>query len=79
MEQYYKAIEQFQIVGDVLSIEPYGEGHINETYLAVMKNGDKTTDYILQKINNKIFKIGFAKFGKCQEHQLKTDIPPLFR
>ncbi|MBR2023976.1 MAG: aminoglycoside phosphotransferase family protein [Clostridia bacterium] len=51
MEQYYKAIEQFQIVGDVLSIEPYGEGHINVTMLVT------TTEkrYILQKMNTSIF------------------------
>ena len=51
MEQYYKAIEQFQIVGDVLSIEPYGEGHINVTMLVT------TTQrrYILQKMNTSIF------------------------
>lgn len=53
---FNKIINNFDLDGELISCERYGEGHINETYLAVMKNGDKTTDYILQKINNKIFK-----------------------
>ena len=53
---FNKIINYFDLDGELISCERYGEGHINETYLAVMKNGDKTTDYILQKINNKIFK-----------------------
>ena len=51
MQPYYEAIKQFQIQGDVLYIEPYGEGHINVTTLVT------TTEkrYILQKMNTKIF------------------------
>ena len=48
----YKAIaEQFCLIGDVKTIEPYGEGHINVTYLVT------TTEkrYILQKMNTKVF------------------------
>lgn len=32
---------------------PYGEGHINRTFLLVLEDGQK---YIVQKINNRIFK-----------------------
>lgn len=46
-------IEQFQVEQDVVSIEPYGSGHINHTYLAEMSQGKK---YILQGINTTIFK-----------------------
>lgn len=46
-------IEQFQVEQDVVSIEPYGSGHINHTYLAEMSEGKK---YILQGINTTIFK-----------------------
>ncbi len=48
----FKAVaERFAIEGEVVSIEPYGCGHINRTYLLV------TTEkrYILQKMNTKIF------------------------
>ena len=41
----------FATIGDVISVEPYGEGHINRTYLV-------TTDkmrYILQKMNENVF------------------------
>jgi hypothetical protein len=43
--------EKFALVGKVISVEPYGEGHINRTYLV-------TTDkqrYIMQKINTALF------------------------
>ena len=43
---------QFDLKGDILSIEPFGNGHINRTFLV------KTTDanYVLQGINGNIFK-----------------------
>ena len=46
-----KIIHEFQVEGVISSVEPYGEGHINQTYLAT---GDKKR-YILQKINTKLF------------------------
>ena len=51
MTNLFDVINHFKIVGNPLSIEPYGSGHINVTYLV-------TTDkqrYILQKINNNLF------------------------
>lgn len=47
-----KAAELFNKEGEIVSCEPYGCGHINDTYLLVCDNGNK---YILQKINNKVF------------------------
>ncbi|MBQ4088451.1 MAG: aminoglycoside phosphotransferase family protein [Clostridia bacterium] len=41
----------FNIEGEPVSVEPYGNGHINQTFLAVT---DKRR-YILQRINNSIF------------------------
>ena len=46
-------LAQFQVGGEIASIEPYGSGHINHTYLAQMADGKK---YILQGINTTIFK-----------------------
>lgn len=46
-------LSQFCLQGAPLSCERYGSGHINETYLV---KTDAPKDYILQKINNKIFK-----------------------
>lgn len=44
-------VKKFDITADILSIEPYGEGHINDTYLVKTSQAD----YILQRLNTKIF------------------------
>ena len=49
-------IKNFNIDGDFKSVIPYGEGHINETFLVTVSNLDKEVNYILQKINNSLFK-----------------------
>lgn len=43
---------QFLIDGCVISIEPYGDGHINSTFLIATEH----KKYILQKINTNVFK-----------------------
>ena len=53
---FNKIISQFQVEGKLLSCERYGEGHINETYLAVMDVDGKPLNYIVQKINSNLFK-----------------------
>ncbi|MBQ4075732.1 MAG: aminoglycoside phosphotransferase family protein [Clostridia bacterium] len=45
--------QKFRLQGTPLSCERYGSGHINETYLV---KTDAPREYILQKINNRIFK-----------------------
>jgi hypothetical protein len=47
---------QFQICGEFCSAEPYGSGHINDTYCLVFNQAGTTTRYILQRINHNIFK-----------------------
>ena len=51
MNSLFNVMAKFQIEGTLQSVEPYGSGHINVTYLAVT---DKKR-YILQKINNNLF------------------------
>ena len=52
MESNLKNIaEQFLIKGDFVKAEPYGEGHINSTFLLETT----TNKYILQKINATVF------------------------
>lgn len=48
----YNVLKGFKIEGEVKSVAPYGEGHINSTFLV------ETTEknYILQKINTVVFK-----------------------
>ena len=51
MKDYLNVAKQFNLLGEVQSIEPYGEGHINLTLLV-------TTDkkrYIMQKMNTRVF------------------------
>lgn len=49
---FKKISAQFQLEGELVSCEPYGEGHINLTYLLIT---DKAK-YILQRINSNVFK-----------------------
>lgn len=44
-------VRKFNIEEDIVDISPYGEGHINDTYLVTCK--DKK--YILQRINKNVF------------------------
>ena len=46
-------INKFATNGRAISCEPYGNGHINTTYLVVCDTGSR---YILQKINKYVFK-----------------------
>ncbi|HEY1717359.1 MAG TPA: aminoglycoside phosphotransferase family protein [Verrucomicrobiae bacterium] len=48
--------EQFQIHGEFLGAEPYGSGHINDTYCVVFGQGGARVRYIFQRINHCIFK-----------------------
>lgn len=43
--------DRFCLKGEVRSVEPYGEGHINRTYLVTTLEGR----YILQTINHRLF------------------------
>lgn len=50
-------------VGEYVSCERYGEGHINDTYKLTVREGGREKPYILQRINNRLF----------------TDVPALMR
>ena len=45
-------IKNFNIAGDIVSIEPFGSGHINKTY----RVSTSEDEYILQQINDYAFK-----------------------
>ena len=47
-------LNNFDVVGEVESIVPFGEGHINATYKVTFKGTEKK--YILQQLNTDIFK-----------------------
>jgi Ser/Thr protein kinase RdoA (MazF antagonist) len=48
--------QNFQILADFQCAEPYGTGHINDTYAATYSQGGRFVRYIHQRINQKIFK-----------------------
>ena len=57
-----KIANQFQFEGDILSIKPFGGGHINYTFLVTTT----TAEYILQGINTEVFKKPFAIIKNIQ-------------
>ena len=52
-ENLLEVLRAFRLDAKPVSCEPYGCGHINVTYLAVMESSRR---YILQKINNNTFR-----------------------
>lgn len=47
--------KQFKLNGEFISCEPYGEGHINETFLLLLNENGKQVKYIIQRINSTLF------------------------
>ena len=48
-----QVLANFKIQENILTVQPYGEGHINDTYLVECQNDKR---YILQRINHHVFK-----------------------
>ena len=51
-----EAIANISFEGDLIRYEPYGSGHINDTFAVYFGLKGKTHRYILQRINTDIFK-----------------------
>ena len=49
-------IREFQFEGDFLSANIYGTGHIHDTYAALFQAGEDIHRYILQRINQHVFR-----------------------
>ena len=54
MEQLIDIARKFDIKGEVVEVKPLGNGLINDTFRVVTTDG--YPDYVLQRINNAIFK-----------------------
>ena len=52
-EQILNILEQFCLEFEIVFVEPFGNGHINDTLIASDKNG--VARYVLQRINHRIF------------------------
>lgn len=46
---------QFKFDGQVQTIEPFGNGHINDTFMVFCTDGHQKNKYILQRLNTNIF------------------------
>ena len=49
-------VKQFDICGAAQDFQPYGTGHINDTYASAVKTADGVVRYIHQRINHNVFK-----------------------
>lgn len=50
------AIKAFNFEGELVDFRPFGNGHINDTYLVRYRLNGKANKYILQRINHGVFK-----------------------
>src|SRR5690348_4533996 len=57
---------QFQMHGEFRCAEPYGSGHINDTYGIAFDQGGSPVRYILQRINHNVFKDPVALMENIQ-------------
>jgi Phosphotransferase enzyme family len=57
---------QFQVYGEFITADPYGTGHINDTYCAVFNQGGTPVRYIVQRINHNVFKTPVALMENVQ-------------
>lgn len=73
---------QFAISGELIDAQPFGSGHINDTYRLAFRNGSEPFFHILQRINHNVFKNPGALMENIQrvtEHlsaQVKGDPDP---
>lgn len=51
-----EVLKNFQTAGPVVKCEPYGNGHIADTFLVCCDNSGETKRYILQRMNRNVFK-----------------------
>jgi Ser/Thr protein kinase RdoA (MazF antagonist) len=50
-------LDQFEFIGDFLTAQPFGHGHIHDTYALQFEKSDKINHrYILQRVNHRVFK-----------------------
>ena len=55
VDQLHAVVDGFQIFGELKAVEPYGSGHINDTYRISVDLAGRPVHYLLQRINLSIF------------------------
>lgn len=53
--EFREIVDKFDINGEFISCEPYGDGHINDTYLVTANDNGNNVNYILQGLNSNVF------------------------
>ena len=56
MDELREALSNFAFDGELISVKEFGSGHINKTYIAKYKDGENEQKYVVQKVNNGVFK-----------------------
>src|SRR5687768_4497373 len=49
-------VQEFALLGHYQSGAPYGSGHINDTFAVVLDQAGTPVRYILQRVNDRVFK-----------------------
>ncbi len=82
MNHDFKSIgNAFGLHGDLISAEPYGSGHINDTFAVVYRQAGTVVRYIFQRINDRIFKQvpelmdNIRRVTEHQQERLRREIP----
>lgn len=56
LDKTVEALKKFNFKGDIIRVTPFGSGIINDTFLVVCNDKGSKNKYILQRINNSVFK-----------------------
>lgn len=56
MSRIYDVIDNFRFDGELISCREFGSGHINKTYIATYGNNGIEQRYVVQQINDDVFK-----------------------
>lgn len=60
-------VNRFNVKGRLVSLQPFGNGNINDTYLAIYRNTFTETQVILQRVNRKVFPVPEAIMSNMHE------------
>ena len=56
MNELREALSNFKFDGEFISVKEFGSGHINKTYIAKYNKDGVEQKYVVQKVNNGVFK-----------------------
>lgn len=54
-KEWQSVILHYDLGGEILSVKPFGSGHINDTFCVTVQETNRQCRYILQKMNDAIF------------------------